>query len=154
MFNALVSQFYIVNPHNHDLRSQLKSTLTNEHLGETALSETALLQNKKGTKLYSDRFVHEGQTYFIRHMKQATMKSGWLTHPCLAITFKNDRTLDFDVGERVASSGSGVLLSCLNGDAASEGVEEGAQAWIAAINTLIASLAEEENGRSNALVCP
>ncbi len=95
------------------------------------MSETALLSNKKGTKLYTDRFVHEGQTYFIRHMKQATMNGGWLTHPCLAKTFKNDRTLEFDLGETEAL----------------EGVDEGAQAWIAAINSLITLLMEETHKR-------
>ncbi len=135
MFNASVSQSYIVNPHNQDRGSpHPKSKLTKEHLGESVLSETALLQNKKGTKLYTDRFVHKGQTYFIRHMKQATMKDGWLTHPCLAITFKNDRTLEFDLGETEAL----------------EGVGGGAQAWIAAINSQMTLLTEETHKRLRA----
>jgi len=33
------------------------------------MSEIVILENKRGSKLFKDRFIHEGQSYLIADMK-------------------------------------------------------------------------------------
>ena len=64
------------------------------------MSENIILENKRGTnRLFRDRFVHEGQIYFIADMKQASLSCGFLEPTVMRITFKSGekKTLELEL---------------------------------------------------------
>ena len=95
------------------------------------MSNIAILENKEGSKLFKDRFIHEGQTYLIADMKQALLKSGFIEPTVLAIDFKDGKQTRFRVG--VVSTSSSLI------DSAGEDLKASTQQWVTIINMLIAT---------------
>ena len=73
------------------------------------MSEIVILENKQGSKLFKDRFIHEGQTYLVADMKQASLSSGFLKPTVLAINFKDGEQKHFRVGTVSTSSSLNTL---------------------------------------------
>ena len=95
------------------------------------MSNIAILENKEGSKLFKDRFIHEDQTYLIADMKQALLKSGFIEPAVLAIDFKDGKQTRFRVG--VVSTSSSLI------DSAGEDLKASTQQWVTIINMLIAT---------------
>ena len=102
------------------------------------MSEVVILENKKGSKLFKDRFIHEGKTYLISNMKNTVMKSGWLQDTCMEITFKDQSKREFNVGSVSTSSSLNALFSGLMVDTMSQDLKTSTQQWVTSINMLIA----------------
>ena len=102
------------------------------------MSDIVILENKQGSKLFKDRFVHEGQTYLIADMKQASLSSGFLEPTVLAINFKDGKQKDFRVGTVSNSSVLGDLFHSLLTDNAGQDLKASTQQWVTTINMLIA----------------
>ena len=102
------------------------------------MSENVILENKQGSKLFKDRFVHEGQIYLIADMKQALLSCGFLEPTVMAITFKNGKQKDFRVGN---VSNSSVLNDLFHGfltGSSGQDLKSSTQQWVTTINMLIA----------------
>ena len=102
------------------------------------MSDNVILENTQGSKLFKDRFVHEGQTYLISDMKQASLSCGFLEPTVLTITFKNGEQKDFRVGIVSNSSVLNDLFHGLLTNSSGQDLKSSTQQWVTAINMLIA----------------
>ena len=103
------------------------------------MSEIVILENKQGSKLFKDRFIHEGQTYLSADMKQASLKSGFLEPTALAINFKDGKQRRFRVGVVSTSSSLNTLFSGSLINSAGDDLKASTQQWVTIINMLIAT---------------
>ena len=108
-------------------------------------TETVILESKQGTKLYKNRFIHEGKSYLISDMKKASVKSGFIHLALLEILFKNGEIHDFQV---VSASNTTITNTSFNDfkiDQVSNNFKLAAQQWASIINKLISISSKQNN---------
>ena len=101
------------------------------------MSEIVILENKQGSKLFKDRFIHGGQTYLVADMKQASLSSGFLKPTVLAINFKDGTQKHFRVGIVSTSSSLNTSAQGFLIDTASQDLKASTQQWVTIINMII-----------------
>jgi uncharacterized protein YdaL len=116
------------------IAEELKATVAVEPKKTT---ETVILENKQGTKLYKDRFIHEGKSYPISEMKKASVKSGFIHLALLEILFKNGKIREFQVVSASNTTITNISFSDFKIDQLSNNFKVVAQQWASMINKLI-----------------
>ena len=124
------------------IAEELKTAIAEEPKTAT---ETVILESKQGTKLYKNRFIHEGKSYLISDMKKASVKSGFIHLALLEILFKNGEIHDFQV---VSASNTTITNTSFNDfkiDQVSNNFKLAAQQWASIINKLISISSKQNN---------
>ena len=116
------------------IAEELKTTVAVEPKKTT---ETVILENKQGTKLYKDRFIHEGKSYRISEMKHASVKSGFIHLALLEILFKNGKIREFQVVSASNTTITNISFSDFKIDQVRNNFKVAAQQWASMINKLI-----------------
>ena len=99
--------------------------------------ETVILESERGTKLFQDRFIHEGKSYPILEMKHASTKEGFI-NALLDILFKNGKIQSFYVERVPNTSINSTIYSGFKNDHIHSDFKKAAEQWASAINALIA----------------
>ena len=103
------------------------------------MSETIILQNKKGTTLYKDRLIYQGNTYRIADMKQASTNKGFFAGGLkLVIEFRNGQKQEFKVGQASRESFINDMVTGGLQDNTTAEIKRSIQQWVTTINMLIA----------------
>ena len=113
---------------------ELKAPILDE---SKSVSEIVILESERGTKLFQDRFIHEGKSYLISEMKHASTKEGFI-NALLDILFKNGKIQSFYVERAPNMTITSTIYSGFKNDHIHNDFKKAAEQWASAINALIA----------------